>query len=340
MAKKKVTMEELGKELNISKVTVSKALNNKEGVGKELRNTIIELARKRGYYKGTLEQNRLFVVTVVVRERYVMQDISSPTYYMEIYRKLVDELEKKGYICNMITVRHSIDTSERLGELIAQSNSSGIIILGALKNNYVESIKQTNKPIVFLDSYQNNSEESVVLVDNYYGAYKLTRYCIENCINEIGFVGTIKATGSILDRYMGYSRALIEADLPINKDWIINDRCSDGHDISITLPDNLPKAFICNCGETAYKVVKILKEKNLKVPEDISVLGFDDDVFSKLCNPELTVFAVNVGAMVEKATELLLHDIDKGKKTTDTSRILVYGNIIERNSFLKASVGK
>lgn len=335
MGKKKVTMEDLGRELNISKVTVSKALNNKDGVGKELRNTIIELAKKRGYYKGILEQQKLFVITVVVRERYVMQDISNPTYYMQIYRKIVCELDKYGYICNLITVRHSIDTSEKLGELLTQSNNSGVIILGSLKENYINTIKDAKKPIVFLDSYQNDNAESIVLVDNYYGAYKLTKYCIENGRKKIGFVGTIKATGSILDRYLGYTRALIQADLPIINEWVINDRSTDGKDIIISLPDNLPEAFICNCGETAYKVVKILSENNVNVPDDVSVLGFDDDVFSKLCTPALTVFAVDLDVMVEKATELLLQNIDKGEMNNSPARILVYGSIIERKSFSK-----
>lgn len=329
-------MEDIGKRLRVSKVTVSKALNHKEGVGDELRAEILRVAKELKYQgpgasKG--EQKTRYIITVIVRERYFNGEAKQPSYYMDIYQKLTSELSIRGYLCNLITIKDDIDSTFSLKELIEKFQSDGIIILGPLDENHIKLIKKYKTPILFLDSYKSEDENNVVIVDNYYSAYKLTQYSIKKGRKKIGFVGTIDATDSILDRYMGYTRALRKAGISLNEEWIIEDRGSHGEDITMHLPESMPEVFICNCGETAYKLVDLLKAKGIKIPEEVSILGFDDDVYAKFCMPQLTVIAVDLDIMVKKAVDLLYQDI-LGGTDDPSSRIMIHGHIIERDSFL------
>lgn len=336
MAKKKVTMEEIAKDLKVSKVTVSKALANKEGVSEELRQAIIDLAKKKGYhYRGNTENKSGKIITVVVRERYITQDNRvAPPYYMELYGRLVELLAEKGYVCNLVTVRFSVDTRPQLESIVAQTQTSGIIVLGALSESYLKLIRSTKKPLVFLDTSENLDSDSAVLVDNYNGSCELTKYCLRNGGEKIAFVGTVQATTSILDRYLGYCRALVLAGHDIDTNWLIEDRDHEGREKEMELPEVLPDTFLCNCSESAFKLVKKLEKLGLKVPEEVSVVGFDDDVFSKLSHPPLTIFAVAMDQMVAKAVNLLQLKIEQPYQSVP-DRVYVQGSVIERESFLK-----
>lgn len=77
-------------------------------------------------------------------------------------------------------------------------------------------------------------------------------------------------------------------------DWMIPDRDEEGAAVELKLPEKLPTAFMCNCDEAAFRLVRALKLRNLSVPDDVSVAGFDDDIYAKLCEPALTTVAVDM----------------------------------------------
>ncbi len=335
MGNSKVTMEDIGNKLNVSKVTVSKALNNKGGVSPEMREKIAEVAKELGYNKTKIDEHKIHSICVVVRERYMQWDSNQPSYYVDIYHNLAREFAMKGYICNLVTVRHSVDNRQIMSDMFTQLNPDGIIVLGPIKPTYIEVIKKLKKTVLFLDSNANSSIGDGLIIDNYSGGYDLTKYSIDNNRNRIGFVGNYKATRNILDRYLGYCCAMIEKNLDIDPEWIISDRNDIGEGIDFELPENLPETFVCNCGESAYKVVEKLKQRGIKVPEEVSVLGFDDDVYSRFSNPKITVLAVEIRGMILKATNMICRNIENNGSSSLT-KVTISGNLIERESFCKA----
>lgn len=95
---------------------------------------------------------------------------------------------------------------------------------------------------------------------------------------KLAFVGSIHAISSILDRYCGFSRSLIEHGLELPKEWLIEDRDEKG-EVQFDLPEQLPQAFVCNCDFATGRVIEKLEEKGLHVPEDVSVVGFDNYLY-------------------------------------------------------------
>ncbi len=170
-----------------------------------------------------------------------------------------------------------------------------------------------------------------MLADNFYGAYMLTNHLISYGHRRIGFLGSISSTSSIQDRYLGYYKALLEHRIPLRQDWLIGDRSNES-DIfpSFTLPQDMPTAFVCNCDETAYKLVNQLKAAGYSIPDDISVVGYDNHIYSTISSPRLTTIDVNSRAMSEEAVNIILHKIRDG--SYKRGRTLVTGKLVRRES--------
>jgi len=310
--KKKISMQNIADELGVSKVTVSKALNHKDGVGDELKSKIVETAQEYGYILPDYGQRRTMKVAVIMSDRFTKSS-EAGKFYMSMYEKIVYELRKSSCLSIMLTP--GTDTVEQdLETITKQELMDGIILLGILERGVREKVDEIDLPKVYVDIYDRSHKSDSVISENIYSTYEMTDYLIRMGHKEIGFVGTVGATTSILDRYLGYQRAMLEKRLSIVKDWMIDDRSMEGEAIELILPEKMPTAFVCNCDETAFRLVRILKEKGIRVPADISIVSFDDDIYAKLCEPGLTTVAVDVEQIGKVAAKRMVRYFEDPKR--------------------------
>ena len=338
MIKKTVTMSDIAAELGCSTVTVSKALGDKDGVSDELRQRIKQKANEMGYRVSYLAKNTgeplTYNIGVLVAKRFI-SDASA--FYWVVYRNIVELLQKQSYYGILEVIAEKDERSGQMPNSVTDRKVDGIIILGQFSDEYVEKILESHIPVVFLDFYSSRSDVETVLSDNFFGSYTITNHLIENGHKRIGFVGNITATSSIQDRFLGYYKSLLEHGLPLRDDWIINDRDEDGLSYkTIRLPDEMPTAFVCNCDRIAYQLIKQLKVMGYHVPEDISIVGYDNHIYSTISNPRITTMDVNSYRMTTEAVEIMV------KKIRDNSyhcgRILVTGKLLERDSVKNLNV--
>ena len=334
MTKKAVTMSDIAKAMNVSTVTVSKALGDRDGVSAELRERIKQKATEMGYrvHAGThgAKDGLTYNIGIIVAKHFI-SDASS--FYWIVYRYIVELLQKQNYY-GMLEVVNDHNGSENLPNSVLDSKVDGLIVLGQLSDAYISKLISHQLPTVFLDFYGSREDADSVLSDNFYGAYMLTSHLIENGHRRIGFLGSVGSTSSIQDRYLGYYKALLENRIPLRQDWVISDRTNES-DIfpEFTLPNDMPTAFVCNCDETAYKLVNQLKNAGDGVPDDISVVGYDNHIYSTICNPRLTTIDVNSRVMSAEAVDIILHKIRDINYRR--GRTLVAGKIVRRESVKK-----
>lgn len=332
MIKKDVTMSDIAQALKISTVTVSKALGDKDGVSEELRIKIKQKANEMGYrlnYSSrNMKEGLTYNISIVVAKHFI-HDASA--FYWVVYRHIVELLHKQSYYGILEVITETEEKNETTPSSIIDKNVDGIIVLGQFSEKYVNTLTVLGIPIVFLDFYCSANNVETVLSDNFFGAYTLTSYLIANGHRNIGFVGTVLSTSSIQDRYLGYYKALLESRLALREDWIIDDRGEDGeiyHEIK--LPGDMPEAFICNCDETAYNLINQLKTLGYNIPQDISVAGYDNHIYSTISTPRITTIDVNSYRMSHEVVEIII------KKIRDSNykcgRVLVTGKLVERDS--------
>lgn len=329
---KSVKMSDIAEQLNVSTVTVSKALSDQKGVSDEMRNKIKKLALELGYQKPIAKQEdrtRSFNVGVIVPEDYIEK---YQTFYWEMYQEInMAAVKNNSFV--MLEVLNAAD--EKAGippKLLKENKIDGLIVLGGIEGGYLRMIKEHYAtPTVYLDFYEPTIKEDCVVSNSFYGSYTLTNYLFEKGHTNIGFVGTVLATKSITDRYLGYVKSLMEHGKKIREDWVLDDRDSDRHNFQKFLfPEEMPTAFVCNCDIIASWVIRELNNAGYRVPEDVSVVGFDDFLYPGLCNVPMTTYAVNMTKMAETGVKLLVKKMTGGE--TSEGMHLIEGHFIERKS--------
>jgi len=329
--KRNVTMRDIAEKLNVSSVTVSKALNDKEGVSEELRERIKEVAEAMGYRINaaakSMRDGHSYNVGVIIPERFAGM---AQSFYLQMYQYISMALERYNYSGIMHLLTSEDEENNRLPKIYYEKKVDGFIVLGQTHKGYLKAIKNANLPIVFLDFYDEFDDVDSVITDNFFGAYELTNYLIRQGHQEIGFIGNLYSTSSIQDRFLGYYKSLLEHNLKIDENNIVDDRDEKGAYIEIDLPRKLPSAFVCNCDQVAHNLIRKLKEEGFNVPEDCSVVGFDNDIYATITEPNLTTVEVDVEEMANTAVRFIVEKLKD--PTVNYGRVSVKGNIIYRDS--------
>ena len=191
-------------------------------------------------------------------------------------------------------------------------------------------IASSGTPTVFLDFYDEQGSADAVVGDNTYGCYRLTSHLIKNGHRRIGFVGNVRATSSIMDRFLGYYRAILLHDLPFRREWVVPDRDRRNSLIPLTLPEEMPTAFVCNCDVVASRLISALRERGLRVPEDVSVTGFDDFTDAAPTDVPLSTFRIDTDSMVELAVKAVAERCSGSRRPF--GRTVVGGQPVYRES--------
>lgn len=329
---KTVKMSDIAERLNVSTVTVSKALSDQKGVSDEMRNKIKKLAVEMGYQKPVSkpeERVRSYNIGVIVPEDYIEK---YQTFYWEMYQEInMAAVKNNSFV--MLEVLNAADEKAGIpSKLLKENKIDGLIVLGGLKSSYLKMIKEHYAtPTVYLDFYDPTIKEDCIISNSFYGTYMLTNYLFQNGHTNIGFVGTVLATKSITDRYLGYMKSLLEHGKNVREDWVLDDRDSDRHNFEkFVLPEEMPTAFVCNCDIIASWVIRELEQKGYRVPEDVSIVGFDDFLYPGLCDVPMTTYAVNMTKMAETGVKLLIEKMTGGE--TSEGMHLIEGRFIERES--------
>ena len=183
-----------------------------------------------------------------------------------------------------------------------------------------------------MDFYDENIFEDAVISDSVFGSDILTNYLINKGHKRIAFVGSIRSTSSIMDRYIGYYRAMLKSGLEIKDEWRIEDRDDEGERIRFDLPEDMPTAFVCNSDATAFDLVKRLQKDGLRVPEDVSVVAFDNFIYAEMSSPKITTYGVDTDLLARTAIRIILDKLaDPGYSV---GRVLVSGTLVERKSVM------
>ena len=297
---KKPTMRDIARAVGTSAVTVSKAITGKPGMSDRLRAKILRKAEEMGYqYPGTAAAVQNLSIGVLIPDRYFHDE----SFYTVMYRMLIRKLSENGHFGLLELLSPEDENALRVPKLVETGRAQGLILLGEPSKAYYRMIPQTNVPLVFLDFYDAQGNADCVVGDNNYGAYRLTSHLIRRGHRDIGFVGDVRATGSIMDRFLGFYRAMLVNDLPVRNEWIVPDRQENGEMRIPELPAKLPTAFVCNCDLAAKLLIEALNARGLRVPEDVSVTGYDDYTGGTEVTPPLSTFRVDMENMVDLAVK-------------------------------------
>lgn len=335
---KKPTMREIGKAVGVSAVTVSRALGGKPGMSESVRRKIEQKAREMGYTGAETARespSAALDIGILGPEAF----FGDNSFYAHMYKRLVQQLTEAGHYALLELITREEEDGLRLPKLLDNHRVQGLILLGQPRKEYCRLIAGQGIPVVFLDFYDEQASADAVVGDNSYGCYRLTSHLIKNGHTRIGFVGNYRATSSIMDRYLGFYRAMLSHRLPLREEWVVMDRDLENHLLpALALPRQLPTAFVCNCDVVARRLIGQLNAAGYRVPEDISVTGYDDFELEHAPGPGISTFQVNMNAMADEAVKLLLERCAGSKKPF--GRTVIGGQPVYRQSEAPLTEGR
>ena len=329
---KEVRMADIAKQLGVSTVTVSKALSDQKGVSEEMREKIKKLAEEMGYKSASAakkETKRSYNIGILMEEVYIEK---YATFYWEFYQKINTSASREN--CFVILEVLNIESERELIEpkIIQENKIDGLIILGRVPTEYLAMLQErAGVPIVYMDFYDQKVKSDSVISNSFYGTYHITNYLFDLGHRKIGYVGSVLATESIMDRYLGYQKSMIEHGEKLCEEWIIPDREQTACIYEqFSLPTELPTAFVCNSDLTASRLVRCLQERGLQVPKDVSVVGYDDYLYPGLCDVGLTTYSVDMDRMARIGMDILIKRINGGDEHIGMQ--VVEGDLVIRES--------
>jgi len=322
-------MADIAQRLGISIVSVSKGLSGKEGVSEEMRAKILATAKELGYEspsKAEASVKRSSNIGMLVVDRLFDEN----AFYSSLYRAVLSRCSELGYNCMLEIVPPESEKNCIMPTLLTNHKVDGLIFMGEIDRRYLSTAIQYGLPFMLLDFYDDAIAADSVLSDNTSGGYQMTEHLLATGRKKIGFVGSVWATSSIMDRYLGYCRALLKAGIEPRPDWRIEDRDAQGRFVPFVLPQEMPEAFVCNCDEVAFNFVERLKRAGYDIPRDIAVAGYDDYQFSTICRPQLTSYRVDVKGMASAVVNQLHRKLHQKPPLAPTT--IVPGALVRRES--------
>ncbi|WP_397378950.1 LacI family DNA-binding transcriptional regulator [Paenibacillus sp. YYML68] len=313
---KKVSMQDIADRLDISKNAVSLALQHKKGISEELRLRVLETAKELGY--GTLSSETLGQpsgnVLVLVPERVMTyEDNDHFQFFHDMIWGLERSIRRKGINAIIVPITSEMESSRTLPQHCRDIAHQGIVLFGIVDKAYAGVVWELDTPLVMLDSYHREWPCPAVASANLEGAYEAVSLLIRSGHREIGFIGPANLTTSFEERWYGYWRAMQEHGLAVDMTKglthlrsLDNTEAELGQFLSGLPRESMPTAFFCGNDRIAYLLIRQLRERGLRVPDDVSVVGFDDLKYEDEAGLRLTTMRVDKDQLCERAAELLL----------------------------------
>lgn len=329
----RVTINDIATSLNISAISVSRALANQPGVSNELRKKIVNKARELGYKRSKC--NAKISILVLIRRRY----IADQSNFSHLVENLESHIKKVGAEFTL-----EIVDSEKQDELVLPYHLShgkrcdGVILLGKFEDDYAHYVQQSVPHLLILNGGSDLLECNYVYYNFSRMGYRATEYLVNKGHTKIGYLG-LNGTHSRSLRFYGVHKALQKFNLDIDQKFVINTKEDYPTHINKLIKNHdLPSAFICHSDRIALKLVKLLYENGISVPQDVSVVGSGNTDMSSITIPALTTFEVNIPHVCEVAVTTLIDQINEKTKVCRT--IYVDSFLVERDSVRELSAGE
>lgn len=328
-----ITIKDIAKLANVSHTTVSRALNNSPLINEKTKSRIKAIAQELNYVPNysakSLVLHRSYTIGLFFSS--IVQG-TSPNFFFQSVRGINSTIEEKYNI-----VIRGIDSYNDFST-INNKRFDGIILMSQCDtdNEFIYHVKQQNIPLIVLDREIEEKSLINIISDDEDASFNITEYLIRKGHTDIGMITGKENFKSTKKRKEGFMRALKNHKIPINSDFIVSGDydMKSGYSAMKKLLSlsKIPTAVFCSNDDMAISAIKAVFDSNLKVPDDISIVGFDDIEFSEYSTPSITTVKRPIEEMSIMAGKKLIEIINSGVYNEETIHIKT--DIILRNSVL------
>lgn len=317
--RRKLTLKDIARELNISVSTASRALKSHPDISEDTIRMVKEFAEKHHYVPNALavnfRKNKTFNIGLIVPELV-------HHFFSTVISGAIETAKKRGYnvlvsqsndiLEDEITACRTMLASSVDGLLISISNET-------LEGEHIKSFVEERKPVIQFDKISDLIDTPKVIVDDFEGAYKAVCHLIDQGYKKIAHIRGRLEVKNANERARGYRKALEDRGMEFDQAWVkvctlINEQ--EGYDFTgeLMASKNPPDAIFCITDLVALGVLKYLKENSVQVPQEIGVLGFSNWKLAEIVNPGLSSVDQHGYYMGQTAADMLISILENEKE--------------------------
>ncbi|WP_316837312.1 LacI family DNA-binding transcriptional regulator [Pedobacter nutrimenti] len=336
MKKHQVTIIDIARQLGISKSTVSRALSCHPNVHEQTRIKVLKLAEEfeyqRNMFSVNLTRKATHTIGIIVPE-------FNRSFFPQVIKSAQEAAKDAGYNLIIAQSDENYQTEVTNAKLMLQYQVDGVLISLTKETNNFDHLKQFERrgvPIVFFNRVCDQIIAPKVIVDDYEGAFAAVEHLIETGKKKIAHLTGPETLKVCNNRKRGYFDALKKYDIPIDEELVLH------YDLNLAqvriylnhflAMDPRPDALFCVNDPTAVEVIKLLKAKGIKIPEEIAVVGFSNDLVSTFIEPQLTTVEQPIDQLGRTAVALLVDQINRDIANWKAHTVVLKTNLIIRAS--------
>jgi len=326
------TIKDVAKASGVSVATVSRVLHNLSGYSEKTKQNVLKAVEELGYQPNAIARGLINKRTQTIGV--LVPDVSS-SFSSEILHGIEQVANDKGFSVIMCNTDEDGKRTLKYLQVLGEKQVDGVIFTsGSLEDEYYKLLKQMRVPVVLVNTLSHKHAIPYVKVDDRQASYHATEYLIRKGHRDIAMIcGTITDTIAGVPRLEGYRQALEDHGLEYMESRVGygNFRLDMGREAMKKLLDEAPPftALFAASDEMAIGAMGVALERGLKIPEDMSIIGYDDLVFSRMVFPPLTTIHQPLPMMGRMASEMLIQLIEG---TDQVSSSIVSHQLIERQT--------
>lgn len=325
-----ITIYDVAEKAGVSISTVSKVLNNTGSIAEKTRQRVRETMQELNYQPSVVASVKKRIQTIGL----LIPSISNP-FMAEVARSIEDHVKKFGFSLMVCSTDNNLDNEIEYISILQQKYVDGIIIATGLKNHgAIRELINDEIPVALLSRDIPSLAVDTVLVDDFLGGYEAAQYLMSLGHRKIAMITESMNLSVVKARIQGYRQALEEAGLEYDEGLVLlnNTTFEAGKHATrelLSLPEP-PTAIFASTEFLAIGAIKSARELGVHVPNDLSIVGFDDTILSTVCDPALTTIAQPIQEMGKRVVELLVEEIEKPKEIKQ--RIVLSPKLVVRES--------
>lgn len=328
------TIKDVAKLAGVSTTTVSHVINKTRFVAEETSKTVWNAVQKLNYSPSAVARSLKINTTKSIG---MIITTSEAPYFAEIVLAVEEHCYQQGYSLFLCNTQNEPEKIQNHLDMLIKKRVDGILVMcSEYTRNSLELFNATNIPMVVMDWGKAHEKNDRIIDNNFNGAYLATRHLIDNGHKDIGVISGYLTKTICSERLEGFIKAMKEANLPIREEWILEGDFEPESGFeqmnNLLRLDKLPTAIFCFSDTIALGVLSALSEKGIAVPQDISIIGYDNTHSSRFFSPPLTTIHQSKSRLGVKALNLLLERIKLGHKEYQPHTIEFHPELVLRHS--------
>ena len=341
---KRITLKDLAKELNLSPSTISRALGNNPAISNATTKRVKKRAEELGFMPNSIASSFRKSKTQSIGIIVPRIDIH---FHSLVISGIEDFAYKNNYNVTIFQSKDSLKREKEITKILQNRMVDGVIGCLSIETENCDHFKKFNKlgvPLVFYDRVPTDFDANKIVINDYESAFTATKHLIKTGCKRIGHIAGSQKTTIFKDRLEGYKAALKKFKIPVDERLIMytNDLSYEEGVLSakkyLQLPE-LPDGIFCANDYTAVSVIQVFRKKEIKIPQQVAIVGFSNYPISRIIEPNLTTINDRAFQMGEASTKLLIRRIEESNDIIDSEIITLKTELIIRES-TKSELGE